>query len=62
MAALASAAGIAERYLDARWLDDREILEAIALEAEKVRADERQDAAVRIRNQVSDLLDKSMPG
>jgi hypothetical protein len=62
MAALASAAGIASEFLAARWPHEQEPLEAVALEAEKLRGDERQDLAVRIRNEVRDLLDKSMPG
>lgn len=62
MAALASAAGIGSEYLAARWPHEQEPLEAVALEAEKVRADERQDQAVRIRNEVRDLLDRSLPG
>jgi len=61
MAALASAAGIASEFLAARWPHEIEPLEAIALEAEKLRADERQDQAVRIRNEVNDLLNKSAP-
>lgn len=59
--ALASSAGIASELLAARWPHEREILEAIALEADKLRSEERQDLAVRIRNEVRDLLDKSMP-
>lgn len=61
MAALASAAGVASEYLASRWPHEREPLEALALEAEKMRADDRQDQAVRIRNEVRDLLDKSLP-
>ena len=61
MLALASTAGFASEYLAARWPHEREPLEAGALEAEKLRADERQDQAVRIRNEIGDLLDKSMP-
>lgn len=61
MAALASAAGIASEFLAARWPHEIEPLEAIALEAEKLRADERKDQAIAIRNEVSDLLDRSMP-
>jgi hypothetical protein len=61
-AALASMAGIAPEFLASRWPHEREPLEAIALEAEKMRADERQDQAVRIRNEVRDLLDRSLPG
>jgi hypothetical protein len=59
MVALAAAAGLAREYLAARWPHEIEPLEAIILEAEKVRQTERQDQAVRIRNEVGDLLDKT---
>lgn len=61
MVALASAAGLASELLAARWPHEREPLEAAALEAEKVRTEDRQDQAIKIRNQVRDLLDKSLP-
>ena len=62
MVALASAAGFASEYLAARWPHEREPLEAAALEAQQLRSDERKDLAILTRNEVRDLLDKSLPG
>jgi hypothetical protein len=61
MAALAAAAGIASEYLAARWPHEIEPLEAVALEYEQKMADDRQDQAVRISNEVGTLLNKSLP-
>lgn len=60
MAALASEAGVLDRLLDARWPHEQAPLEAIALEAQELREAERADLARLIRNQIADLLDKSM--
>lgn len=59
MAVLASQAGIASEYLAAQWPHEREPLEAIALEAEKAREIERRDLAIRIRNEINELLSKT---
>ena len=56
MAALASAAGVLSEYLAARWPHEVVPLEAVALEAEKARAEERQDLARKIRNEIDELL------
>jgi hypothetical protein len=61
MTALASLAGLASEFLASRWPHEREPIEAAVLEAEKLRADERQDLAIKVRNQVKDLLDASRP-
>lgn len=61
MVALASAAGLASELLAARWPHEREPLEAAAMEAAEQRSDERHDLAIKIRNEVRDLLDKSLP-
>lgn len=56
MAALASAAGILPEYLAARWPHEVVPLEAVALEAEKARAEERAALARLIRNEIAELL------
>jgi hypothetical protein len=61
MGALASAAGVLPEFLAARWPKERRPLEALALEAEEVREREREDLANKIRTEMADLLDKSMP-
>jgi hypothetical protein len=60
MLALASAAGFASEYLSARWPHEQTPLEAGALEAERVRREDREDLARRIRSEIADMLDKSL--
>lgn len=59
MVALASAAGIAERFLDAREPHERVPLEAVALEAEKHREEEAEMLARLIRREIGRLIDGS---
>lgn len=59
MAALATLAGLAPAYLEARWPHEREALEAIILEAREARHAEFDQLATKISNKVGEMLDKS---
>jgi hypothetical protein len=49
-----------ERYLDARWPQDRAVIEAGVLEAEATLEDHREHLALRIERRIGQMLDNSL--